>query len=81
VYVPAGKLDIVVVVPVPVIDPGLRVQVPEAGNPFNTTLPVATRQVGCVMVPIEGAPGIEGCALITTFEEAGDVQPDELVTV
>ena len=31
---------IVVLVPVPVIDPGLIVHVPVAGKPFNTTLPV-----------------------------------------
>jgi hypothetical protein len=31
---------IVVVAPVPAIDPGLRVHVPVAGRPFNTTLPV-----------------------------------------
>ena len=30
----------VVLVPVPVIAPGLRVHVPVAGSPFNTTLPV-----------------------------------------
>jgi hypothetical protein len=30
----------VVVVPVPAIAPGLIVQVPVAGRPFNTTLPV-----------------------------------------
>ena len=78
---PAAKLDIVVVVPVPVIDPGLMVQVSEAGNPLSTTLPVATRHVGWVMVPIAGAPGVEGCALITTFAEAGEVHPEELVTV
>jgi hypothetical protein len=29
-----------VLVPVPAIDPGLITQVPVAGRPFNTTLPV-----------------------------------------
>jgi len=53
-------LDIVVLVPVPVMDPGLMVQVPDAGNPFNTTLPVATRQVGWVMVPMDGSAGVGG---------------------
>ncbi len=37
-------------VPVPVVvtDPGERVKVhvPDEGNPFNTTLPVATEHVG-----------------------------------
>jgi hypothetical protein len=30
----------VVLIPVPVIAPGLMVQVPVDGRPFNTTLPV-----------------------------------------
>ena len=42
----------VVVVPVPVIAPGLIVQVPVAGRPFNTTLPVvAVHEEGWVIVP------------------------------
>ena len=46
-------------VPVVVIAPGerVRVQVPAAGRPLRTTLPVATEQVGWVMVPIAGANG------------------------
>ena len=43
-YVPGIRPDIVVVVPVPVTEPGLMVQVPVAGRPFNTTLPVGTAQ-------------------------------------
>ena len=50
VYVPATSPDIVVVVPVPVVavPPGdlVKVQVPEAGKPFNATLPAAMVQVG-----------------------------------
>ena len=64
----------------PDIDPGLRIQLP-AGNPLNSTLPVATAQVGCVMVPTIGAVGVTGCALITTFAEAEEVHPSALVTV
>jgi hypothetical protein len=56
------------------------IQLPE-GNPFNTTLPVATVQVGWVMVPIVGIVGVDGCALMTTLPDAGDVHPDALVTV
>jgi hypothetical protein len=41
-YVPEARPERVVLVPVPVIVPGLRVQVPSAGKPLNTTLPVAT---------------------------------------
>ena len=37
---PGIRFVIVVLVPVPAIAPGLMVQVPVAGKPFNTTLPV-----------------------------------------
>ena len=66
--------------PVPEMLPGLIVQVP-AGKPFRITLPVATVQVGWVIVPTIGAVGVAGCALITTLAEAGEVQPAALVTV
>jgi hypothetical protein len=33
------------------------------------------------MVPTVGAVGDDGCAVITTFAEAGETQPEELVTV
>ena len=49
----------VVLLPVPVIDPGLIVQLP-AGKPLNTALPVANEQVGWVMVPTIGAKGVAG---------------------
>ena len=70
----------VVLAPVPVIAPGLMVQLPE-GRPFRTTLPVAVKQVGCVIVPTVGAGGVAGCVLITIFAEATEVHPTELVTV
>jgi len=73
-------LEIVLLLPVPEIAPGLIVQVP-AGKPFRTTLPVANEQLGCVITPTTGAPGVAGCALITTDPEATEVQPTELVTV
>jgi hypothetical protein len=64
VYVPAAKPDIVVLVPVPVfvVPPGVLVivQLPVAGNPLNTTLPVGTTHVGCVIVPTTGAVGVDG---------------------
>ena len=54
----------VVLVPVPVvvIPPGyLRsVQVPDAGSPFRTTLPVGTAQLGAVIAPTSGADGVAG---------------------
>ena len=65
-------------VPVEVIAPGVRVsvQVPAAGSPLRTTLPVATEQVGWVMVPIAGAVGDPGDGLMTTLAEAAEVQPE-----
>lgn len=59
---PGAKPDIVVLIPVPVVvtAPGLRVNVhvPVEGSPLNTTLPVATVQVGWVIVPTVGAAGM-----------------------
>ena len=60
--------------------PGLMVQFPD-GKPLNTTLPVATAQVGWVIVPTVGAAGVAGCALITTFADATEIHPTEFVTV
>jgi hypothetical protein len=49
-------------VPVVVVPPGVlvRIQLPVAGSPLNTTLPVDTAQVGWVIVPIVGAVGDDG---------------------
>jgi len=70
-----------VVLPVVVTPPGERVNVHEPdGKPLNTTDPVTTAHVGCVMVPTAGA-AIVGTALITTFADAADVQPAEFLTV
>ena len=65
------------------IPPGdlVNVQVPEDGKPFNTTLPVATLHVGCVMVPSVGAVGVTGCTLITILDDDTETHVDELVTV
>ena len=80
-YIPAASPVNVLVVPVPEIPPGFNVQVPEEGNPFKTTLPVAKEHVGCVIVPAVGAEGVAGCALIITLAEATEVHPAALVTV
>ena len=74
---------VLVPVPVVVIPPGLSVMVhvPEEGKPLNTTLPVATLHVGCVIVPTIGAVGVIGGVLITMFEEAGEIQFDSSSTV
>ena len=82
---PAARPVIVELTPVPVlvVPPGVtvKVHVPDVGKPLKTTSPVATEQVGCVIVPIVGTPGAPGCALITTLAEAEEIQPDALVTV
>ena len=57
------------------------VQDPEAGKPLKTTLPDATVHVGWVMVPTVGVVGVDGCALMTTLPDTGEIQPDALVTV
>ena len=70
--------------PVPLIPPGLSVQVPD-GNPFNTTLPVDAEQVGWVMEPIVGANGIFSTDAIIWFELEGlpetQVSMEVIVTV
>jgi hypothetical protein len=85
VYIPAASPEIVVLVPDPmeVVPSGVFVNVhaPVDGKPFNTTLPVAKVQVGCVIVPTAGADGVDGCALITTLAENGEGHPEALVTV
>jgi hypothetical protein len=58
-YVPATRPESVVLGPEPDIAPGLIVQFPD-GKPLNATLPVATAQVGCVIVPTIGADGVTG---------------------
>jgi hypothetical protein len=70
-------------VPVVVIPSGtlVNVQVPDEGNPLNTTLPVARLHVGCTMVPMVGTVGVTGCALITTLADDPETHVDALVTV
>ena len=58
-YIPADKLVMVLLAPVPAIAPGLIIQFP-AGKPLNTTLPVETRQVGWVTAPTIGVSGVTG---------------------
>ena len=77
---PEAKVVSVVLALVPVNPPGLIVQLP-IGKPLNTTLPVATIQVGCIMFPTEGTVGVEGCEPITTLAEAGEIHPLALVTL
>ena len=74
------KPEMVVLAPEPVMPPGLIVHAP-VGKAFNTTDPVATKQVGCVIVPTVGGVGVAGCVLIITLPVALEVQPKALVTV
>ena len=72
VYVPEINPEIVVVVPVPVvvIPPGERssVQIPVAGKPSKATLPVASAQVGWVIVPNVGGDGkLHNVIIVTSF--------------
>ena len=64
VYVPEGIVEIVVLIPVPVLvtPPGVRVivHVPMEGKPLSVTLPVDTVQVGGVIVPTTGGVGVGG---------------------
>jgi hypothetical protein len=81
-YVPGIRFEIIVVVPVPVIAPGLIVQVPVAGKPLKTTLPVPeTHAVGCVIVPVSGAAGVPGGEIITMTVEGRETHPASLVTL
>ena len=81
----ASSPVIVILVPVPVVvvPPGdlISVQVPAAGNPFITTPPVATSQVGCVIVPTTGEGGDDGLVVISTLLELDEAHPAELLTV
>ena len=74
VYVAEARPVIVLVVPVPVvvIVPGVlvNVQVPVDGSPFKITLPVASAQVGCVIVPTVGADGVALTVAVTFNLEA-----------
>lgn len=79
-YVPVANPETVLLAPVLAIAPGLIVQFP-AGNPVISTLPVATEQVGWVMVLKVGVDGVTGCALITTLAEGKEIHPEALVTV
>jgi len=85
VYVPSARSGNVKVVPVPVltIAPGdaVKVQSPVAGSPLRATLPVASAQVGWVIVPTVGAVGVPGFVLTVTLADAKEVHPAAFFTV
>jgi len=64
----------------PAIAPGLIVQLPE-GKPLRTTLPVASAQVGWVIVPTVGDEGVTGWVLMRMLADDNEIHPDALVTV
>ena len=73
-------MDRVAVDPVPAMDPGLMVQLP-AGKPLNSTLPVASRQVGCVIVPTSGADGVALTVNVYVEKAAAQGAPSGLSVV
>jgi hypothetical protein len=60
----------------------LIVQVPVAGSPFKTTLPVGSVQdEGCIVEPTIGAEGASGAGFITTLAVGREVHPVALLIV
>lgn len=68
-YVPLVRLAMLVLLPDPEILPGLIVQLP-MGKPLNITEPVATVQVGCVIVPKVGVVIAGGCVIVRVLDNA-----------
>ena len=77
---PGVNPDNVLLAVLPVIAPGLMVQLP-AGKPLSITLPVAAVHVGWVIVPTSGAEGVTCCGLITILAVGVEVHPPAFVTV
>jgi hypothetical protein len=72
----------IVLVPFPVIPPGLIVHVPVSGRPVNTTFPVGTEhEEGCEIGPTIGAVGAGGATCIITSADVRDIHPAALVTL
>jgi hypothetical protein len=85
VYVAATSPFTVTLVPDEVyvfpVGDSVRVQIPDEGNPFNTTLP-GVLQVALVMVPTDGAVAGVGAGFITTLADGPEVhEPAETVNV
>ena len=79
-YVPEERPEIVVLFVLPEIAPGFIVQFP-VGSPSNTTVPVPTVQVGCVMDVTTGAVKKSGCVTTTNMLVASQPLADVIVTV
>ena len=69
--------------PTVVVNPGVlfNVHVPDVGNPFSVTLPVANEQLGGTIVPTMGGVGVAGWALMSKVADTEDTQPEALVTI
>ena len=81
-YEPGIRSVTVALVPVPVMAPGLIVQIPVGGRPLSMTLPVkAVHEDGWVIAPIAGAAGVPGGDIVTTSVEESDIHPAALVTL
>lgn len=82
---PAASSEIVTLDPVPgvIIPPGLRVRVHVSfeGKLLSTTLPVSTKQVGLVIVPIEGAEGMAPTVRVYVALAAAHGKPNGLSVV
>ena len=57
------------------------VQVPDEGSPLKSTVPLGKRHVGCVIVPVIGAVGTIGAALIVADVVGDETHPLAFVTV
>ena len=66
---PVANPEMVAVAPVPVIAPGLMIQLP-VGKLFKTADPVAMAQVGWVMGPTVGAVGVGLTVMISVVDVA-----------
>lgn len=69
--------------PLLVIPPGflIKVQFPLEGNPFKTTLPVATEQLVWVIVPMEGVEGTGFTVSVKLAEADSQGEPSGLSVV
>ena len=79
VYVPDRRVKTVVVLPEPetVTPPGVlvKVQLPVDGRLLKATPPIDIAHVGCVIAPTTGGVGEDGCGVITTSADGGDIHP------
>lgn len=79
-YIPGTSPEMVFEAVLPVIPPGLIVQLP-AGSPERSTLPVGVVHVGCTGTPGTGAEGVAGwAAIVAITTDDMQVLSDALLT-